>query len=368
MEDFQFSRRNPRHQNTFNSEAEISHRWEDRNMWEEEDISRQYNNQFTPETVLREAFEKFIVNTPIESNTIGIQIIYLENENDTDTKTMFIGKRTYDSQTEQFRINDIPLIPSEYGGSLYNYVQSFEENGNNFRNDQIEELIEQLSNYFILMITLCEVYNDDPEFRTRRSRRRRGGRPLPENIPSGYYPFTIPILLLYKNVPARFLTSGDIAAISRQQTMLQNLENPSQQAQQELLDNWTLGEQLPVMGTETENPNPLVFVNDQILLNKPVSSYIYPGACQICLDPSRENLCRVNCSVGHIFHHDCITSWRNSKKSNSYYLYGWHDDCPVCHEPIGNMVMVPPAKAMSLPSEFGKKRNNEIKYLHSLIN
>ena len=362
--------RSPGHRNRFTDRMNLENRWENRFDWEYYGIPTWYNTGYTPELVLRLMFEKYIINTPIESNTIGIQIIYLENEESSEVKTMFIGKRTYSDTTEEFRINNIQPNPHSIG----NYVESFENNGNNFRNDQIEELIEQLSGYFILMMTLCEVYSDDPEFRSRRARRTVRGRPIPSNRESGYYPFTLPIKILYKNVPARFLTPPDVlqasdrAAISRQQTMLQNLENPSQQAQQELLDNWTLGEQLPVMGTETENPNPLVFVNDQILLNKPVSSYIYPGACQICLDPSRENLCRVNCSVGHIFHHDCITSWRNSKKSNSYYLYGWHDDCPVCHEPIENMVMVPPAKAVSLPSEFGKKRNNEIKYLHSLIN
>ena len=370
LQNVQFRNTNPPHHNRVTYRMDFENKWENRNLWEEEDISRQYNNQFTPETVLREAFEKFIVNTPIESNTVGIQIIYLENLTGMETKTMFIGKRAYSgSDQEQFRINDIPDVsPYDDPRSTRTYVQSFEENGNNFRNDQLEELLEQLSNYFILMITLCEVYNDDPEFRTRRSRRRRRGRPLPENIPSGYYPFTIPILLLYKNVPARFLVSLpeplDTRAINIQQQLMQNLENPSEQAQQSLLDNWNLDTQIPtVIDDIDENTNPLVFVNDQTLLNKPVSSYVFPGVCQICLDDSREDLCRVNCSVGHIFHCECVNSWRNTRKTNTYYEHGWHDDCPVCHESIESMVQLTPKVASELPNSFGKKRKNQIKVI-----
>ena len=384
LQNVQFRNTNPPHHNRVTYRMDFENKWENRNLWEEEDISRQYNNQFTPETVLREAFEKFIVNTPIESNTVGIQIIYLEDENSMQTKTMFIGKRTYSGTTEQFRINDIPDVsPYDDPRSTRTYVQSFEENGNNFRNDQLEELLEQLSNYFILMITLCEVYNDDPEFRTRRSRRRRRGRPLPENIPSGYYPFTIPILLLYKNVPARFLVPPpqreitDTRAINTQQQLMQNLENPSAEAQEALLNNEMFRTDIPTMGNETENPRQLKIVKNQELLDKPMTSYIWEGQCMICLDNTREGLCRVNCSAGHVFHCDCVNMWRNSRLTNSYFNYGWHNDCPVCHEPIKNMVEVPPDYAARLPTEFGKKRsvsrtstklkklNKEIKFLSS---
>jgi hypothetical protein len=161
--------------------------------------------------------------------------------------------------------------------------------------------------------------------------------------------------------------------INLQQQMMNNLQNPSDETQQSLLDNWNLNTEVPTVDDITENPNQLTTINDQTLLNKPVSSYVFPGACQICLDDSREDLCRVNCSVGHIFHCECIRLWRNSRKTNTYYNHMWNDDCPVCHEAIQNMVEVPSTIAATLPSEFGKRKNKiqnklkcvetEIKYL-----
>jgi hypothetical protein len=154
------------------------------------------------------------------------------------------------------------------------------------------------------------------------------------------------------------------------------------EAQQRLLENWPveITQQVHDPNNETENPNPLEYVNDQILLAKPLTSYVWPGMCQICFTDDREGLCRVNCEAGHIFHCDCVNSWRNTRKTNTYYEHGWHNDCPVCHEPIEKMVMVTSKVASELPSSFGKKKKgvsdklrfklvtleSEIKYLNKL--
>jgi hypothetical protein len=157
------------------------------------------------------------------------------------------------------------------------------------------------------------------------------------------------------------------------------------EVQQTLLDNWPveITQHVHDPNNQTENPEQLRYVNDQILLAKPLTSYVWPGMCQICFTDDREGLCRVNCEVGHIFHCDCVNSWRNTRKTNTYYEHDWHNDCPVCHEPIENMVMVNSKVASELPSSFGKKQKrkgnafaqsnvklvtleSEIKYLNKL--
>ena len=90
--------------------------------------------------------------------------------------------------------------------------------------------------------------------------------------------------------------------------------------------------------------------------------------CVICQEGiNDQDLCRVNCSVGHIFHCSCINQWRNTRTD-----FGWNNNCPSCREPINSFVNVTPDILPRLPTEFGKKRkikNNinlikkEIKYL-----
>jgi hypothetical protein len=117
-----------------------------------------------------------------------------------------------------------------------------------------------------------------------------------------------------------------------------------------------------------KNPNPLNVVMDLSILNKPITSYVYPGLCQICLEEDRSKLCRVNCRVGHVFHCKCINEYREG-----YTVYGWNNKCPVCREEtIDKMVRLTPNIASSLPTEFGKRKNvlkkveSEIKYLQKL--
>jgi len=113
------------------------------------------------------------------------------------------------------------------------------------------------------------------------------------------------------------------------------------------------------------NPNPIKIVKDPDLLNKEITSYAWPGMCPVCLEKDHSDLCRVNCSVGHILHCKCLEEHRDS-----FTEYGWNNKCPVCNEPINLAVHVPPET--KLPTEFGKRKNllkkvdAEIKYLVSL--
>jgi ankyrin repeat protein len=85
--------------------------------------------------------------------------------------------------------------------------------------------------------------------------------------------------------------------------------------------------------------------------NIKVTSFAWPGRCQICGEPEPINLCLVNCEVGHIFHCECINQWRNTKIAQ-----GWQDRCPVCrNKDISTIAYVTPE--IALPNSFGKKKN-----------
>jgi hypothetical protein len=444
-----------------------------------------------PIQVLRDAFEKYIIQSPVESNTIGIQVIFTKSGQYQDAETLFLMKRQYQwpqPVSEQLQI-----------GTIEKYIETRDiANGESFDNNQINTMVEYLQrgSTKILEIVLCEVYNDNQM--SRDTSQRSNGYT--------YYPFTIPIKVLYRgrdtnnrmyNSPAierenlisrRQLQQAQILGITLPQFERLLRENPEQarrevrvalairrrtaqnqasaeelgltpaqyrriqqgilgrvnqnrqtraelrrqeqqarreqrnrereqleataealgltageyivmmrnqeeqlrqqqaraqrddpEAQQQLLENWPveITQQVHDPNNESENPNPLQYINDQILLAKPLTSYVWPGMCQICFTDDREGLCRVNCEAGHIFHCECVNSWRNTRKTNTYYEHGWHNDCPVCHEEIESMVMVTPAVAEKLPSSFGKssKRSterllkvveSEIRYLNSI--
>jgi hypothetical protein len=413
-----------------------------------------------PIQVLRDAFEKYIVQSPVQSNTIGIQVIFTETGEYQDAQTLFITKRQYLWP---------PPVSEQLGiiRTVSDYIRTNDiANGASFSNDQIDQVVEYLQrdSFKILEIVLCEVYNDD-EY-SRDIYRRSVERDNQER----YYPFTIPIKVLYRGPDANNQVYNSPAIVRRAQILLRQIhqseilgitlpqfqqlfrENPRQirrqirdrerersadqrraaylqriedrererqrsadqrgaeslqrsrqaaralgltlpqyrnirrrivsrvernrrhraqqeqltdpEAQQRLLDEWPveITQSVHDPNNESENPNPLQYINDQILLNKPLNSYVWPGICQICQEEDKEGLCRVNCKDGHIFHCHCINTWRNTRNTNTYYEYGWRNDCPVCHEAIESMVQVTPMIASKLPTEFGKKSKRSIAF------
>ena len=306
MEDIQFSTRN--HGNS----ALTFDEWENRNRrnW----VSSPFNNSQNPIDILREAFIKYIVETPIESNTISIEIHYLQRDeiqSEENVKKMLIAKKKYE---------DTPV-------ELYTYISGQRDT---FNNSELDSLLESLEDKRIIMISLCEVYNMFP--RRLRGINRDGNRRY-----SYYHPHTILIKVLYRNIPVSIINE-----INNKKNNI-NTINPDQL-------------------TLLENP----LAND--LLNLPLTSNVWPGMCVICQEGiNDQDLCRVNCSVGHIFHCSCVNQWRNTITD-----FGWNNNCPSCREPINSFVNVTPDILPRLPTEFGKKRkikNNinlikkEIKYL-----
>jgi len=445
-----------------------------------------------PIQVLRDAFEKYIVQSPVENGSIGLQVIFTTTGEYHEAQTLFLMKRQYRwprDVSEQLEI-----------GTIHRYINTGDiANGESFDNNQINTMVEYLQrgSTKILEIVICEVYNDGQMARdtNRRSIQLRNRET--------YYPFTIPIKVLYRSrdinnrvynsaaivrekiisreqlrqaqilgitlpqfqrllsenpeqirrevrvarairrrsvqnqesaqqlglTPAQYrriqqgllgrvrqnrtrraelrrqeqqerlelrnrereqleataealgLTAGEYIVMMRNQEGQQQArtQRDDPEAQQRLLENWPveITQRVYDPNDETENPNPLQYINDQILLAKPLTSYVWPGMCQICFTENIEGLCRVNCEAGHIFHCECVNSWRNTRKTNTYYEHDWHNDCPVCHEEIENMVMVTPGVAEKLPSSFGKssKRSterllevveSEITYLNSI--
>ncbi len=118
-------------------------------------------------------------------------------------------------------------------------------------------------------------------------------------------------------------------------------------------------EDLPVDRPTPHNPNPIEIVNNQEIVSKPITSDVWPGRCQICLTSNQENLCRVNCTKGHIFHCDCLNEWRDT-----YTRFGWNDKCPSCREPINQAVHVP--DNIDLPTEFGKRKRSNHRLLRRM--
>ena len=158
--------------------------------------------------ILRDAFQKYIVDTAIESNTIAIQIVYREIAG-SPLKSMFITRRQYN--------NDNSLIKQEIPRINHLKPQDF-TNSHVFSNDQLDTLITRIQTFkLIKSIILVEIYNDTPFNRTHYNEH--------------YYPFTIPIKVLFNdNVvePSPFFNQykpGDICGIC-QDTLKNSEEHP----------------------------------------------------------------------------------------------------------------------------------------------
>jgi hypothetical protein len=316
-----------------------------------------YNpNESTVVQIITEAFNTYIENNAIESNTIGISITYVENENDTAIKTIYIIKRAYCTVSSNIRVNN--------GEYLNNYQEI--DNGQVFQNDQLTELIEQIQSFYLVFeISLCEIYNDDP---VSRNRNVNGGiRGRRADGLNGYRPFTIPIKVLFiNNIPANISVGLRNALIQFRETGAAMFarrvrENPPRNP-----DDYE--EPYILYGESDQNPDQLI--NNPALAEDEVTERSWPGECRICFDTDfLDGYCRVNCDAGHIFHCSCMNRWRNTRMQNSFYQHGWHNECPLCRQNISEIanVEIPPGMA------FGKHRkgnlkliNSEIKYLKNL--
>ena len=338
MEPIDFSRRN---RNTYDDITE-------RESWGRNELT--FNQNTDPFEIIRQAFQEYIVNGVIESNTIGIQIHYID-PGDTEIKTIFLGKQVYNSDSRTFRTNTT--------GDVHMNVSSI-NNGSSFENGQLTNLIQSIENFTIVQIAVCEVYNVDP---TSTRRRTEIGPP-----DLSYYPFTIPIKLLFRNVP-RFMLRR-LRPIARNAPELTNVERRDHI---ERMFNDTANRDIPVADNETENPNQLKIINIPSFREN-ITSTSWPGKCMICLDslPNDENdFCRVNCKFKHVFHGECINMWRNTRLVNPYIQHDWHNECPICREEITamvNKIKIPEGLSFGRRKKVNKIKelNNDIKYLKNV--
>lgn len=312
--------------------------------------------------IITEAFTYYIENNPIESNTIGISITYVENENDTEVKSIFVIKKVYGEHTTNIRVNN--------GEYLNNYQEI--DNGQVFQNDQLTELIEQVQSFYLVFeISICEIYNDDP---VSRNRSVNGGvRGSRNDGLTGYYPFTVPIKVLFiNNIPANISVGLRNALIQFRETNVAAYarwvrerppRNPNDYVEPYIL-----------YGEPDQNPDQLI--NNPALATTEVTGRSWPGECRICFDSDLlDGYCRVNCNAGHIFHCSCINQWRNTRLVNSFHQHGWHNECPLCRQIISEIanIEVPPGTAFGkhrkgkfVSKQLLKQFDSEIKYLKKL--
>ena len=127
-----------------------------------------YNpNNLGPRRIIQDAFIKYIQNTVIDNNAIAIQIVYVETPYNEDIKSLFIMKKKfiYDDQnerTELIRGNGV-------------YVRDSTDSPREHFNNEIESVLNELSNFYIKEVNLCEIYHEQEDS-----------------------PWTIPIKVLYK--------------------------------------------------------------------------------------------------------------------------------------------------------------------------
>jgi len=291
-------------------------------------------NRGGPMMVLRDSFRKYIVNTPMQNTTLGIEILYTDRLDQISPKRIFIVRRVRAGQPEQeFKIVNNTRVTRRRG----DYVppdEPFERSGTVFRNNQIRDVVKKLRRKNILQISLCEVYND--------ARRHPAG--------SEYTPFTMEVKVLYRNISRELIDNT-------------------------LEDRINRARQLPaprVLFSEYEeepnqrNPNQLQVVPTPDPV-PPIGSASYPDVCVICQEPVVGEGCRVNCPAGHIYHCDCINEWRNSRATNTYYDTHWQNGCPYCRAPISSMyhVNIPEGFTTGFGrrrSNFGKKRRSTTTY------
>ena len=354
-----------------------------------------------PLEVLKDAFEKYIVQSPVEHGSIGIQIIYLKEEGDREPTMMFLMKRNYQGEDG---IQKLRARTKRRYLTSDNIQRGLDIQESDYA---IEYLREQ---YRILEITICEVYNDSEYARQDQLRQNQS------RTAQSYYPYTIPIKVLYRNLEGFegqtatqqrmeymqniYRSQSELLGIPLEELEQRYRENPKAtrreikrigsqrrqlnyqrrleerdiaiqqqaraqrddpEAQQELLESWDMDDDDDDYRPTPHTPHPLIVNNNQDILSKPLTSYVWPGMCQICLDDSTDGLCRVNCSAGHIFHCDCINGYRDT-----YTDFGWNNNCPVCRTGITEMAQVSPDT--KLPTSFGKrnKYKSDLNYLLKL--
>ena len=365
-------------------------------------------NRGGPMTVLRDSFRKYIVNTPMQNTTLGIEILYTDRPDQISPKRIFIVRRVRPAQPEQeFKIVNNTRVTRARGDHVPP-DEPFERSGTVFRNNQLRDVVKKLRRKNILQISLCEVYND--------------GEPSPVSN-NEYSPFTMEVKVLYRNIPREIVDQvvGERRAREREQRGRVRMRAQRVNPDIEVINQLLTGINAAVMAQNRDEARRLreqllnfyitlttrfsptdpaqerlqQYISDlREILNEvnpsqlqvvpapnntpPIGSASYPDMCVICQEPVVGEGCRVNCPAGHIYHCDCINGYRNSRAGNEFYDSGFHNDCPYCRQPISQMYQVNIPEGFTTGfgrrrSNFGKKRRNitnsgmSLKTIDSLI-
>jgi hypothetical protein len=354
-------------------------------------------NRGGPMTVLRDSFRKYIINTPMQNTTLGIEILYTDRPDQISPKRIFIVRRVRPGQPEQeFKIVNNTRVTRPRS----DYVlpdKPFERSGTVFRNNQLRDVVKKLRRKIILQISLCEVYHDG----------------LINN--REYSPYTMEVKVLYRNISRELRNRAIEAYATRRQEIVlatqRRMTERDEARQRETYERAQVNPDITLINQLLNDINVAVTAQDrdearrlrEQLLNiyinlttrfsptdpaqemlqeyisdlreilnvinpnqlrivpapnntPPIGSASYPDVCVICQEPVVGEGCRVNCPAGHIYHCECINEWRNSRATNTYYDTHWQNGCPYCRAPISQMYHVNIPEGFT--TGFGRRRSN----------
>jgi len=276
-------------------------------------ISRRYDpNNLPPLTILQDAFNKYIASNNNNISEVSLMVEYKETTNGR-VKTMFITKDRYSDINAEFH-GENPDHSEDPISQLWDGRRS--EDSRYYSVNSYSDFANDISNFNILSITLCEVYNNQ---------------------------WVTPIKVLYVNRPNnyefyhRFMGHVD--------------EN----------DNYIIGPGHQLGTTQFPNiPSNSVVVPSSYERSRNALQRAYSATdCPICLSSLEdgEDVC-ITVPCHHLFHCGCISQVRNNR-------------CPVCRQNINSIEQVPPEDVEALVAEayreeagltlFGKKRVKVVK-------
>ena len=337
------------------------------------------NENRDAKTVLRDSLRKYIINTPIENTTLGIEILYTDRPDQISPKRIFIVRRVRPEQPEQ----EFKIVNNTRVTRLRNDAvppdEPFEQSGTVFRNNQLQDVVKKLRRKNILQISLCEVYHDG-------DKRTRDGRE--------YKPYTMEVKVLYRNISRELkesVSARDTSDIDVGRQLLVNIHRAvmrqdrveARRLREELLNYFlTVRSRFAPTDPAQEileqrisdireilndtNPNQLQVVPAPDPVPK-IGSASYPDICVICQESVVGEGCRVNCPAAHIYHCECINGWRNSRATDTYFDTDWHDECPMCRQPITQMyhVDIPEGFTTGFGKRIKRKSNKSTKVTNS---
>jgi len=276
-------------------------------------ISQRYDpNNLPPLTILQDAFNKYIASNNNNISEVCLMVEYKQTTNGR-IKTMFITKDRHSDINAEFYGEN----PDDSTDPLFQLVSGRRSGDSRYYSvNSYSDFASDISNFNILSITLCEVYDER---------------------------WVTPIKVLYLNRPNNYE--------SYHRFMGHVDEN----------DNYIIGpgHQLGITQFLNTQSNSVVIPSSYERSRNAARNAYHASECPICLSSLEdgEDVC-ITIPCHHLFHCGCISQVRNNR-------------CPVCRQNINSIEQVPPEDVEALVAEayreeagltlFGNKRVKVVK-------